>query len=82
MDQKEINDAEWRNPENWSGPKWASFYFSKRDTRTWVPKAIPSLGWTLNIGKHAGAKWLFGFLVGIPGLFILVLLLVSFNLWM
>jgi uncharacterized membrane protein len=82
MDQKQINDAEWRNPENWSGPKWASFYFSKRDKRTWVPKAIPSLGWTINIGKHAGAKWLCGFLIGIPVLFILILLFVIFNLGM
>jgi uncharacterized membrane protein len=79
MDQNEINDAEWRNPENWSGPKWASFYFSKRDNRTWVPKAIPSLGLTLNIGNHAGAKWFFGFLVVLPVFFILILLLVCLN---
>ncbi len=48
MDQREINEAEWRNPENWSG-SFGGFYFSKKDTRTWVPKSIPWMGWTLNL---------------------------------
>ena len=62
MTQHEINIAEWNNKENWSG----GFYFSKRDTRTWVPKSIPWMGWTLNIGTRAGACWLLGFIIGIP----------------
>lgn len=62
MDQKEINLAEWKNPDNWSG----GFYFSKKDSRTWVPKSIPWMGWTLNIGRPAGAYWLLGFLIGLP----------------
>jgi hypothetical protein len=33
MDQKEINDTEWKNPDNWSGP----FYFSKKDSRIGEP---------------------------------------------
>jgi hypothetical protein len=37
--QKEINQAEWNNPDNWS----VGFYFSKKDSRTWVPKSIR--GW-------------------------------------
>lgn len=65
MDQKEINDTEWRNPENWSG-SLLGFYFSKKDSRTWVPKSVPQMGWTLNLGKPAGARWLFFLLAGVP----------------
>lgn len=72
MTQQEINQAEWRNPDNWSGPGCANFYFSKKDTRTWVPKSIPWLGWTLNLGNPAGAYWLVSILVGLP-VFIIVL---------
>ena len=43
MTQRKINEAEWRNPDNWGGPRWLSVYFSKRDTRIWVPRQIP---WT------------------------------------
>jgi uncharacterized membrane protein len=53
-DQKAINQAEWSNPDNWSGPRLVSMYFSKRDTRTWVPKQIPWMGVTLNLGKTSG----------------------------
>jgi uncharacterized membrane protein len=69
MDQKEINKAEWSNPENWSG----GLYFSKRDSRTWVPKPIPWMGWTLNLATRAGACWMLGFLIGLPVLIILVM---------
>ncbi len=71
MDQKEINETEWKNPDNWSG----QFYFSKKDTRTWVPKSIPWMGWTLNLGTPAGAGWMLGFLIGLPLLPILVIIL-------
>ena len=70
MNERETNEAEWENPENWSGPGWVSFYFSKKDTRTWVPKSIPWMGWTLNLGKPAGARWLLFFLVGLPMLIV------------
>lgn len=56
---QEINDAEWRNPANWWG-------FSKRDTRTWVSKPFPAMGWTLNHRTRAVAAWLVGLLVRIP----------------
>ncbi len=62
MDQRAINDAEWRNSENWSG-SILGIYFSKRDTRIWVPKSIPSFGWTLNLAHPAGVWWLFGLLL-------------------
>ncbi len=62
MDQQAVNRAEWANPENWS----VGLYFSKRDSRTWVPKSIPWMGWTLNLGTRAGACWMLGFLLGLP----------------
>jgi uncharacterized membrane protein len=76
MNQKEINEAEWMNRDNWSGSRWASFYFSKRDSRTWVPKSIPWMGWTLNLAKPAGAHWLIFFLAGIPTLVLVILILI------
>ena len=72
MAQDEINQQEWHNPDNWSGPKWLSVYFSKKDSRTWVPKQIPSMGWTINLGKTAGVCWLMGVIIGIPLLIIIV----------
>ncbi len=54
MTQQEINDAEWRNPDNWSD-KVIGVYFSKRDSRIWVAKQQPWLGWTLNLAHPAGA---------------------------
>ncbi len=72
MNQDTLNRTEWENPDNWTGPKWLSVYFSKKDNRTWVPKQIPTMGWTINIGKPAGAAWLFGIIVGLPLLIILV----------
>ncbi|MDZ4198662.1 MAG: DUF5808 domain-containing protein [Kiritimatiellia bacterium] len=69
MKQQEINQAEWENSENWS----FGLYFSKKDTRTWVPKSIPWMGWTLNLGTRAGALWMLGFLIGLPVLMIVLM---------
>ncbi|MBC3809669.1 hypothetical protein H8K52_20235 [Undibacterium seohonense] len=69
MNQTETNNAEWSNPENWS----AGLYFSKKDSRTWVPKSVPWMGWTLNLAKRAGAFWMLGLLVGLPVLIILLM---------
>lgn len=66
MDQQKINQAEWANPDNWSGPKWLSVYFSKRDSRVWVPKQWTALGWTVNLGRPAGVAWLVAVIVGLP----------------
>jgi uncharacterized membrane protein len=66
MTENETNQAEWENPDNWGGPDWMAIYFSKRDTRTWVPKKLPWMGWTLNLGRDAGVRWLIGILVGLP----------------
>ena len=57
--QDEMNQAEWQNPDNWS-----SIYFSKKDSRTRVPKRNPGQGWTINFGSPSGAKWIY-YLLGI-----------------
>ena len=62
-DQKQINEREWANPDNWSSPSSLSVYFSKKDTRTWVPKQKRMQGWTLNLGRTGGVLWLFFIIV-------------------
>ena len=62
MDQKEINKKEWENTESWSGGL-LGFYFSKKDTRIWVPKSNPKMGWTVNTAHPAGPRWIFFFLL-------------------
>ena len=65
MTQDEINQSEWEKPENWtSGSKWLRVYFSHADSRTIVPKQIPSHGWTLNLAKSSGVAWLIVCILG------------------
>lgn len=71
LEQQEIDQAEWENPGNWTGWKWCSIYFSKRDSRVWVPKEIRWLGWTLNLGRPGGVAWLLAIVVGAPLIMIL-----------
>ena len=66
MTQDQINRTEWDNLENWSHPTFG-IYFSKRDSRVWVPKRVPSFGWTINLGHPAGMWWLVG-LITVPAL--------------
>jgi uncharacterized membrane protein len=61
MRQDDINEAEWRNPVNWSWRGPMGLYASKRDTRLVVPKAVPAMGFTINFA-HRGCAW---FLVAI-----------------
>ena len=70
MNQQDINQAEWSKPENWSGPKLLGLYSSKSDTRLWVPKRTPALGWTINVGHPGGMAILVGILVGTAGILI------------
>ncbi|MDE1920372.1 MAG: hypothetical protein KGJ09_03410 [Candidatus Omnitrophica bacterium] len=49
-DQQKINEDQWHNQDNWSGP----FYSSKKDDRLWVPKRNPVFGWTINFGHKYG----------------------------
>ena len=72
MNQDDINDMEWRKPDNWTWRGPLGLYASKRDTRLFVPKATPIMGWTLNFA-HPG--W--GYVVAAIALLPLVLILVK-----
>jgi hypothetical protein len=43
-EQKFSSQNEWQNPDNWGGPLWFAVYFSKKDSRTWVLKRLPWIG--------------------------------------
>lgn len=60
MSQTEIDDAEWQNPANWRA---GTFYFSRRDSRSFVPKRHRLLGTTINFAKPAGVAFLLGALL-------------------
>lgn len=78
MNQEEINKAEWQNPDNWTlGSRLLCVYFSHKDSRTWVPKRIPWMGYTLNLGKPSGVVWLIGFLISIPAFIAISILLIK-----
>ncbi|MFH0954385.1 MAG: DUF5808 domain-containing protein [Verrucomicrobiota bacterium] len=63
--QDQLNEEQWKSPDNWGGPKFLSVYFSKKDDRVWVPKAVKYTGWTLNLAHKGGILWLVGICVGI-----------------
>ena len=63
--QDEVDRAEWENPANWSDSV-VGMYFGKKDSRVWVPKRVPTWGWTINLGHPAGAWWLVAFLAVPP----------------
>jgi hypothetical protein len=52
--QREINDAEWRNSDNWNGVWIFPISFSKRDSRVFVPQWFnnPFMPTTLNFGNR------------------------------
>jgi uncharacterized membrane protein len=70
MHQDEINDREWHDPTNWTGGVLRR-YASERDTRLWVPKSNPTLGWTLNFAHPSSMVCLVG-LVLVPVLMVLI----------
>lgn len=74
MNQNEINQAEWQKNENWGGPHWGAVYFSKKDTRIFVPKKISWMGWTVNLAHTAGVLLFVGTLLGIPLVIIFIML--------
>ena len=76
MDIKTNNTNEWNNPNNWSRRGIFGIYFSKTDTRVWVPKALPVLGWTINFGHPHAVFWLAALIV-LP-----VLLVVALTRWL
>jgi uncharacterized membrane protein len=65
MMQDDINEREWRDPANWTG-RVLPRYASERDTRLWVPKRNPALGWTINFGHPASVYWGAGLMLAIP----------------
>jgi uncharacterized membrane protein len=60
--QRELNESEWRSEDNWSHSIWG-VYFSKRDTRLWVPKKW-GIGWTINFGRPSSVWW-FSAIIGL-----------------
>jgi uncharacterized membrane protein len=71
MHQDEVNDREWRDQANWTGAVLRR-YASARDTRLWVPKSNPALGWTLNFAHPASLYWAAGLILALPIAIILV----------
>jgi hypothetical protein len=55
--QREVNDREWNDQENWNGFWPFNLYFSKRDSRLWVPALFNSRLFsptTINFGHRFG----------------------------
>lgn len=67
MDTNERNIAEWNDDKNWSRFGLLGIYFSKVDSRLWVPKATPGLGWTINFA-HRGAVAMLLAVIALPTL--------------
>lgn len=63
MTQDQTNDAEWNDPANWHGGA-LGLYYAPRDSRAWVPKRTPWMGWTVNFARPAGVAGL-ALLVGV-----------------
>ena len=58
--QFQVEEAEWTKPENWRS---GSIYFSRRDSRAFVPKRHPSMGVTVNFANPVGVGFLIGALL-------------------
>jgi len=72
VDQKDVNQAEWRDARNW---RWGAVYVAERDTRVWVPKRLRWTGWTLNFAHRAAYVWLAVLLA--PAVVVLLVVLAS-----
>jgi hypothetical protein len=60
LSQKEIDEREWNDPQNWH---WI-FYFSRKDSRTFVPKRR-GFGSTFNFARR-GTLWIMLVLLLMP----------------
>ncbi|GHA00292.1 hypothetical protein GCM10008090_06260 [Arenicella chitinivorans] len=69
MAESEINQQEWQDERNWV--TWFGIYSSRRDSRLWVPKRMPALGWTINFG-HPRGPLLFWCILGVLALLVLL----------
>jgi uncharacterized membrane protein len=54
--QAEIDEAEWQNSANWHGGI-LGVYYSRRDSRSLVPKRSAWMGMTINFARPLGV-WL------------------------
>ena len=79
MDQKNSNEQEWNNQANWVGPAYCRCYFSKQDSRLWVPKCNPIMGWTINFGHKYGFLTLIGCFATMPIVLIFAMLMIKSN---
>lgn len=57
MSQLEIDDQEWAKPDNWRG---GLFHYSRRDSRSFVPKRNSAMGITINFARPTGVLFLVG----------------------
>ncbi len=73
-DQAEINEREWRDAENWHGGIFG-VYRSARDSRVFVRKRTPWMGWTLNFARPQAALYVIGFLAFVATLVVLAIVL-------
>ncbi len=90
MSQYEIDLREWASPENWNDAGLIRVYFSKRDSRVFVPnrpwmgnvypESYPLLSFTgtkINFGHRRAGPWVLVFwLLPIAGMFTVLLLMV------
>ena len=71
-----INQREWEQLANWSG--WFGAYYSRRDTRLWVPKRpMMGTGMALNFG-HPSAKITMATVCLVPAGLLLLFVLLQF----
>jgi uncharacterized membrane protein len=59
--QDEVDAGEHANPANWHGG-WVGIYYSKRDSRAFVPKRCAGMGITINFARLPGVLFLVGIL--------------------
>lgn len=60
MEQKTVNQREWQQEDNWLTPKFLGIYAGVNDSRLFVPKRNPGMGWTINFGHKYGPPLVFG----------------------
>jgi len=75
MNQDDINQHEWKNPQNWS----FIVYHSQRDGRMLVPKRL-GFGWTINLQSKTGARIFLTLLLLIPLVSLLAALIIRNHL--
>ena len=75
MNQDDLNQQEWKNPQNWS----FIVYHSQRDSRMLVPKRW-GFGWTINLRNKTGARIFLTLLLLVPLLSLLAALIIRGHL--